>query len=56
MLLLGTAAGAAGAGVVDGPTALFLRAHAMYFYGSRYKALGDLLEPQVAEIVAAQST
>jgi hypothetical protein len=49
LLLLGGALGVAGAAVFGGPLAVFLRAHAMYFYGSRYKALGDLLtEPVVA--------
>jgi hypothetical protein len=56
MLLLGIAVGAAGAGVFGGPLAVFLRAHAMYFYGSRYKPLGDLLEQGVTEVVEVHST
>ena len=36
--------------------AVFLRAHAMYFYGSRYKPLGDPLEPRVVEAVEVHST
>jgi len=55
MLLLGAAVGAAAAGVIGGPLAVFLRAHAMYFYGRRYKALGDLLEPQLAEVEETES-
>jgi len=55
MLLLGAAVGVAGAEVFGGPMAVFLRAHAMYFYGSRYKPLGDLLEARVAEAVEAES-
>jgi hypothetical protein len=52
MLMLGAALGAAGAAMFGGPMAVFLRAHAMYFYGSRYKALGELLEPRVTVEVA----
>ncbi len=56
MLLLGIGVGTAAAGVFGGPLAVFLRAHAMYFYGSRYKPLGDLLEPRMVEVVEAEST
>jgi len=39
--------GAAGSALLGGPLMVFLRAHALYFYGSRFKALGDALDSQV---------
>ncbi len=47
LLALGAATGAMGAAVFGGLFAVFLRAHAIYFYGSRYRALGDLLAGRV---------
>ncbi len=55
LLALGGAAGAMGAAVFGGLFAVFLRAHAIYFYGNRYKALGDLLAETAAETVEART-
>lgn len=48
LLVLGAAVGGAGAAIFGGPLAVFLRAHALYFYGSRYKPLAQLLWPAPA--------
>ena len=42
--------GAAASALLGGPLMVFLRAHALYFYGSRYAPLKKALFPQ--EIVA----
>jgi hypothetical protein len=42
--LLGVSAGAMIAACLGGPMAVFVRGFALYFYGSRYKPLGDILE------------
>lgn len=56
LLVLGAGVGAAAAAIFGGPLAVFLRAHAMYFYGSRYKPLGDLIaEPVPAKVEARAS-
>ncbi len=46
--------GAAATALLGGPLMVFLRAHALYFYGSRYKVLERELFPQ--EIVAETAT
>jgi hypothetical protein len=55
LLALGGAAGVAGAAVFGGLFAVFLRAHAIYFYGSRYRALGDRLAETAAETMEART-
>jgi hypothetical protein len=47
LLVAGLGVGATGAAMIGGPFAVFLRAHAVYWYGSRYKALGDALSETV---------
>lgn len=42
---LAAVVGAAGSAFLGGPLMVLLRAHALYFYGSRYKSLGDALYP-----------
>lgn len=55
LLVFGAGIGGIVAAVFGGPLAVFLRAHAMYFYGSRYKALGDLLGSESARCAAGES-
>lgn len=55
MLLVGAGVGVVAAAVLGGPMAVFLRAHAMYFYGSRYAALGEHLQTQEAEVASNSS-
>ncbi|HWE87195.1 MAG TPA: hypothetical protein VG267_19770 [Terracidiphilus sp.] len=47
--VLAVAAGVAGSAVLGGPLVVFLRAHALYFYGSRFAPLGKRLYPKEAE-------
>ncbi len=54
-LVLGAAAGAIGAALLGGPLAVFLRCHAIYFYGSRCSSLGDALHPQESAAAAVHS-
>jgi hypothetical protein len=56
LLMLGGALGAAGSAILGGPFAVFLRAHALYFYGSRYRVLGELLEQPVALMTGSRSS
>jgi len=44
-LLLGGGAGLALAVTLGGPLGVFMRTYALLFYGSHYKALGNLLDP-----------
>jgi len=44
MALVSLGAGAVLASALGGPVAVFARSFALYFYGSRYKPLGDLLD------------
>ncbi|MGA2538013.1 MAG: hypothetical protein ABSF53_18515 [Terracidiphilus sp.] len=53
--LLGLAAGWVVAVTFSGPLCVFMRAYALYFYGGYYKALGNLLEPQVPQAVLAEA-
>ena len=46
--------GAVGSAVLGGPLMVFLRAHAIYFYGSRYAPLRKVLSPQKADATALQ--
>jgi hypothetical protein len=55
LLLAGAAIGICGAALFGGPLAVFLRAHALCFYGSRFKVLGDLLSEQVAVTAEVRS-
>ena len=48
-VLLGLACGATLAATLGGPLAVFVRSMAIYFYGSRYKPLGDILEAPPTE-------
>jgi hypothetical protein len=53
---LSAATGAAGAALLGGPLAIFLRCHAMYFYGSRFAPLSEALFPRRADTESVQPT
>jgi len=53
-LLLGLGAGFVLTVSTAGPIGVFMRSYALLFYGGRYKALGNLLEPVTPEALALE--
>jgi hypothetical protein len=53
-LLLGLGAAFVIAVSFGGPIGVFMRCYALYFYGGRYKALGNLLEPGATPIALVE--
>ena len=53
-LLVGLGAGFVIAVSFGGPIGVFMRSYALYFYGSHYKALGNLLEPAATPIALVE--